>query len=245
MISLEASQLLTLPRKAGAQTRVPPLENGAHLSAAEFMRRYEAMPREMKAELIQGKVYMASPLRAEQHGDPDNLAQGWLCNYMIATPGVKSSTNSTTILDDEDIPQPDSHLRILPECGGQTAVNQDGYVEGAPELIFEIAASSASIDTNEKKDSYRDAKTREYIVWRTEEHSLDWWVLQDGEYVEIDPDEDGILRSRVFPGLWMDGKAMLLEDGPNLMEALQRGLASPEHTQFVEKLAAARAKTEA
>src|ERR1051326_8597374 len=117
------------------------LENGAHLSAAEFLRRYEAMPEIKKAELINGIVYMGSPVRHDQHGKPDSLLQGWLCTYAIATPGVESGTNSTTRLGPDDVPQPDGLLRILPEAGGQARVDTKGYLQGAPELVAEVAAS--------------------------------------------------------------------------------------------------------
>src|SRR5437867_7819563 len=106
------------------------LENGDHLSAAEFLRRYEAMPEEKKAELINGIVYMGSPVRIDQHGEPDNLIQGWLCNYSVATPGVKSATNPTTRLGPDDVPQPDGLLRIAAEYGGQAQVDAAGYLDG-------------------------------------------------------------------------------------------------------------------
>jgi len=108
-------------RNDGRAEDVPPLENGAHLSASEFLRRYETMPEVKKAELINGVVYMASPLRIDRHGEPDNLIQTWLGVYSIATPGVKSASNSTTRLGPDDVPQPDALLRILPECGGRAA----------------------------------------------------------------------------------------------------------------------------
>ena len=114
--------------------RIPPLENGAHLTAAEFLRRFQAMPEVKKAELINGVVIMASPVRLDQHGEPDGLIQGWLCNYCIATPGVKHAINSTIRLNPDDVPQPDGLLRLLPECGGQSRLDEKGYLPGPPEI---------------------------------------------------------------------------------------------------------------
>jgi Uma2 family endonuclease len=216
--------------------RIPPLENGAHLSAAEFLRRYEAMPEVKKAELINGIVYMGSPVRLDQHGEPDNLIQGWLCNYGIATPGVKAATNSTTRLSPDDVPQPDALLRLVPECGGQARLDKKGYLQGAPELAIEVAASSASLDVREKLASYRRAGVREYLVWRTEDEAVDWWALEEDEYRPLVADAKGVLRSKVFPGLWLDPQALLAGDGARLMAKLQEGLQSAEHAAFAAEL---------
>ena len=212
---------------------IPPLQNGDHLSAREFLRRYAAMPEVKKAELIDGIVYMGSPVRIDQHGEPDNLIQGLLCNYSVATPGVKSATNSTTRLSPDDVPQPDGLLRIAPEYGGQARVDAKGYLDGAPELVVEVAASSVSLDVREKLASYRRAGLREYIVWRTEDEALDWWVLEEDEFRPLPAEEDGTLRSRVFPGLWLDARALLAGDGPRVMAKLQEGLQSAEHAAFI------------
>lgn len=130
--------------QAGRQDNEPPepLENGAHLSAAEFLRRYEGMPEVRKAELVNGIVYMASPVRHDRHGKPDSLIQTWLGTYAIATPGVESSTNTTIRLGVDDVPQPDGLLRIVTERGGQTRLDAKGYLQGGPELVVEVAGSS-------------------------------------------------------------------------------------------------------
>jgi Uma2 family endonuclease len=213
------------------------LENGAHLSASEFLRRYEAMPEVKKAELVNGIVYMGSPVRYDRHGKPDSLIQGWLCNYAVATPGVESSTNTTTRLGMDDVPQPDGLLRITAERLAQTRVDKKGYVQGGPELVVEVAASSVSLDANEKLVSYRRAGVREYVLWRTVDEAVDWFVLEEDEYHPLSPGADGILRSRVFPGLWLDTAALLAEDGAKVMAKLQEGLHSPEHAAFVANLA--------
>jgi Uma2 family endonuclease len=223
-------------RRERPERGLPPLENGAHLSAREFLRRYEAMPEVKKAELINGIVYMGSPVRLDQHGEPDNLVQTWLGTYCIATPGVKAATNSTTRLGPDDVPQPDGLLRIVPECGGQARLDPKGYLQGAPELAVEVAASSASIDVREKLASYRRAGVQEYLVWRTEDEAVDWWVLEEDEYRPLPAGSDGTLRSRVFAGLWLDARALLAGDGAKLMAKLEEGLASPEHAAFVAEL---------
>lgn len=218
---------------------VPPLENGDRLNAREFLRRHAAMPHVRKAELIQGVVYMGSPVRLDRHGEPDSLIQTWLGCYAFATPGVRSATNSTVRLGPDDVPQPDALLRILPEHGGQSRLDAAGYLLGAPELVVEIAASSASLDAGAKLDSYRRARVREYLLWRTDDRALDWRVFEDEEFQPLRAEPDGILRSRVFPGLWLDAAAALAGDGPRVLRALQAGLASPEHAAFVARLGAA------
>lgn len=221
------------PQRKRALRAIPPLENGAHLPAAEFMRRYELMPG-MKAELINGIVHMASPLRAEQHGDPDSLMQTWLGNYAIATPGVRATTNSTTLLGPDDVPQPDGSLRLI--RAGQCQMDDEGYLRGAPELVVEIAASSASIDVHEKLDTYRRAGVREYLVWRTEDECLDWWQLEADEFRPLPRAADGSIRSRFFPGLWLAVEAMLDLEGARVMAVLQEGLRSEAHAAFAASL---------
>ena len=223
-------------RNPQAHRRVPPLQNGDHLSAREFLRRYEAMPDEKKAELINGIVYMGSPVRISQHGEPDALIQGWLCNYSVATPGVKHATNATTRLGPDDLPQPDGLLRIAPEYGGQARVDAKGNLDGPPELVVEAAASSVSLDVREKLASYRRAGVREYIVWRTEDETVDWWALEEDEFRPLPAEADGTLRSRVFRGLGLDVRALLAGDGPRVMAKLQEGLQSGEHAAFIAEM---------
>jgi len=224
------------PPAPNRKSSTPPLENGDRLTAHEFLRRYETMPQVKKAELIEGIVYMGSPVRLTQHAGPDSIIQTWLGNYSIATPGTRSATNATSRLDVDNVPQPDGLLRILPECGGQSSVDDDGYLNGAPELAVEVCASSASIDSRDKFAVYRRAGVLEYLVWRTEELRFDWFVLADEEYQSNQPDAAGIIRSRAFPGLWLDVTALLAMNAPRVMEVLQAGLASPEHAAFIAKL---------
>ena len=226
--------------RSQADDSVPPLENGAHLSAREFLRRFEAMPELKKAELINGIVYMGTAVRYDQHGKQDALTETMLGVYALATPGVEHATNSTARLGPDDVPQPDALLRIVPECGGQSRLDAKGYLLGAPELVVEIAASSVSIDLHEKFSSYRRARVREYLVWRAKDRQFSGWMLDEDEYLPLEPDANGILRSRAFPGLWLDVPALLNGDGAKAVATLQNGLASPEHQAFSAALAKAR-----
>lgn len=215
---------------------VPPLESGDALHAEEFLRRYEAMPDLKKAELIDGIVYvMASPVSAEKHGDPDNIIQGCFYFYSLATWGVQASSNATVRLGPKNVPQPDISLRYLPERSGREQFDKKGYLIHPPELIVEIAASSVSIDSHKKRDAYRDAGVPEYILWQTYSPAINGWFLENGVYRPLPIDKDGILRSRMFPGLWLDPKALLAGDRKRIKNVLERGLKSPEHAAFIKK----------
>jgi Uma2 family endonuclease len=222
------------------QATVQPLESGDSLGAVEFLRRYEAMPDVKKAELIEGTVYMPSPVRLA-HSAPDSLIQGWLLTYAARTPGTQAAGNATVRLDPENVPQPDALLRILPECGGQTRLDAAGYLFGPPELIVEVAASSVSIDLHDKLRAYRRAGVREYLVWRTLDRQLDWFVLEQDDYRSNAPDSTGVIRSPHFPGLVLAVDALLNQDAAKVLDVLQANLQTPVHAAFVEKLAAGRA----
>jgi Uma2 family endonuclease len=201
----------TLKPATPARRPVPSLENGDHLSAREFLRRYEAMPEVKKAELIQGIVHMASPVRLDLHGKPDALIQGWLCVYAASHPEATHATNVTVRLDSDDVAQPDAVLFLDAAHGGKAAVDESGYLSGAPELVVEIAASSVSRDAREKLVSYRRAGVAEYLLWRVLDEEIDWFLLEEDEYRPIQP-EEGLLRSRVFPGLALPVAAALSGD---------------------------------
>ncbi|MEO9125348.1 MAG: Uma2 family endonuclease [Microcoleus sp.] len=216
---------------------IPPLENGDLLSRAEFERRYTAMPALKKAELIEGIVYMASPLRFEPHAEPHADLMGWLWSYKIATPGVRLGDNPTVRLDVDNEPQPDAVLLIDAQRGGQTCLSDDGYIEGAPEFVAEISASTATIDLRDKKRVYRRNGVKEYLVWQVMNRRIDWFSLQEEEYIALLPDAEGIIRSRVFPGLWLAVSALLDGDMPSAIATLQAGLNSKGHQEFVQQLA--------
>lgn len=212
---------------------IPPLESGDRLTRAEFERRYEATPEKFKAELIEGVVYVASPVRTF-HGVPHADLVTWLGVYRTATPGVSAADNTTTRLDLDNEPQPDALLRI--EIGGSSTISEDGYIEGAPELVAEIATSSAAIDLGAKQNAYRRNGVQEYLVWQTFENRFNWFRLQAEEFVLIEPDTDGIIRSRVFPGLWLNVSALLEGKMIEVLNGLQAGIADLAHQAFVQEL---------
>lgn len=213
---------------------VPALESGDRLTRAEFERRYEATPEKFKAELIEGVVYVASPVRAF-HGVPHADLVTWLGVYRTATPGVSVADNTTTRLDLDNEPQPDALLRI--EMGGTSTISDDGYIEGAPELVAEIATSSAAIDLGAKKNAYRRNGVQEYLVWQTFENRFSWFRLQAEEFVLIEPDADGIIRSSSFPGLWLAVPALRSGNMMQVFNVLQLGIADEAHQAFIQELA--------
>ncbi|MBW4552178.1 MAG: Uma2 family endonuclease [Aphanocapsa sp. GSE-SYN-MK-11-07L] len=225
-----------ISQKPASLMPTPPLENGDRLSRPEFERRYTAAPHIKKAELIEGVVYVASPLRHQQHGRPHSRVMTWLGVYQAMTPGTDLSIEPTVRLDLDNEPQPDAVLFIESAVGGQTTLSWDGYIEGAPELVVEIAASSAAIDTGSKKQAYRRNGVLEYIVWQSFENQLEWFCLVDGEYSLLQPDPEGIIRSRVFPGLWLAIDALLSNNMQHVLAVLQQGLQSAEHQDFMQGL---------
>ena len=214
--------------------KLPPLENGDRLTRVEFERRYSAASHLKKAELIEGVVYVASALRAKAHGKPHGDIMGWLWTYKVATPGVDLYDNPTLRLDADNEPQPDAVLRL--EQNGRSRISEDDYLEGAPELIVEVAASSASYDLHDKLRAYRRNGVQEYLVWRTYSQQVDWFNLVEGEYVPITIEADGIVQSKVFPGLWLHVSALTSGNLVEVLQTVQRGIASSIHQKFVSDL---------
>jgi Uma2 family endonuclease len=214
----------------------PWLENGERMNQEEFLERYQHLPAGVKAELIGGIVYiMASPLRL-RHARSDFEMIGWLYVYSAATPGTQGQCNATTILGDEATPQPDSALVILPGHGGQSRDGDDDYTHGAPELVIEVAWSSRALDLHAKLHDYERAGVREYLVRDLRAQAIHWFELRDARLEPLVPDADGLYRSRIFPGLWLDPAALAAGDKAAMLAALNRGLASPEHAAFVAEL---------
>lgn len=213
---------------------IPPLENGDKLSRAEFERRYSAMPHVKKAELIEGIVYMPSPTRWFHHSKPHKRSIFLLESYELATPGIEAGLEASVRIDPTNEFQPDNFL--IKRKGGQARISADDYVEGSPELVWEISASSVSIDLHKKFDVYRRNGVNEYVVWRVEDHEIDWFILRGEQYELLQPGPDGIVRSEIFPGLWLDRAAMLADDFQRVLEVLKAGLASTEHQAFVAQL---------
>ena len=216
----------------------PPLEPGDRLTHAEFLNRYSRMRINIKAERIEGIVHMAAAaaVSADFHGRPHADIMGWLSVYRSLTPGVAAADNSTLFLDIDNDPQPDACLYILPSHGGRTTMTEEGYIQGSPELIVEIAASSVSFDLGAKLNAYRRNGVQEYIVHRTYDGEIDWFMLRDGQYEKQPVDAEGLHRSEVFPGLWLHAQAMIEGKLAEVLSVLQRGLASAEHGDFVKKI---------
>ena len=210
--------------------RIPELCAGDRLTRDEFERRHEAMPQVKKAELIEGVVYMPSPVSHTRHGVPHALVSMWLSLYATDTPGTEVGDNSTVRLDLDNEPQPDLLLRV--SKGGNTVLSREGYVEGAPELVVEVAASRVSYDLHVKLNAYRRNGVREYMVWRVAEEAVDWFILRGDEYAKLQDDPHRVLRSECFPGPWLHVPALLGHDGATLRATLQQGLADPSHAAF-------------
>jgi Uma2 family endonuclease len=215
-----------------------PLENGDRLTRDEFEHRYHAMPHLKKAELIEGVVYVPSPAHYAAHAKPHSQVNCWLGVYAASTPGTAACDNVTLHLDKANEVQPDALLRIEAANGGTSSVSYDDYLEGAPELIVEIAASSASYDMHVKRDIYCRCGVQEYLVWRVYDRRLDWWLLRGGVYTPLAPDDNGISASHTFPGLRLHVAALLRDDMSTVLHTLQQGLNTPAHTAFVERLQA-------
>jgi Uma2 family endonuclease len=186
------------------------LEAGDHLSREEFHRRYLARPDIKKAELLDGVVYMPSPIRIRHHARPHGFVVAWLGQYVASASDVILAPNGSVYLDGQDEVQPDAFL-WRPEPGGPILTDDD-YLEGAPQLVVEISASTATYDLHVKKEAYRRNGVREYVVWRVLDEAIDWFRLQDGQYALIAPDAEGVVESEQFPGLRLHVASMLAGD---------------------------------
>jgi len=200
----------------------PPLESGDVLDASEYWRRYCATQEKVKAERINRKVYIMSPLRAVHHGNPHFLLAQWIGHYAMYHPTLIGSDNATIRLNGDNDPQPD--LCLL-RVNGQTHFDDDGFIVGAPEMIVEVAGSSASYDFSEKRDVYESAGVGEYLVFETIEGRIAWWQSKDGQFVDILP-EGVIYKSVLFPGLWLDADALRSASSVKLIQTLQKGIES-------------------
>ena len=213
----------------------PQLLPGMRLDCDEFLERWDALPNLKYAELINGVVRMTSPL-STFHSSPDNTISGWIAIYSWSTPGTNADSNPTAILNSKNVPQPDQVLRILPEFGGQAAIQNNGMMFGAPELAIEVSVTSLREDLGEMLKVYESAGVQEYIVVDVANKKIHWHHLVDGKYQLLQPEADGVHRSVVFPGLWLDAPAFFRKDTTQLQSVLQQGLQSPEHTEFIERL---------
>ncbi|MEM8778760.1 MAG: Uma2 family endonuclease [Cyanobacteria bacterium P01_G01_bin.49] len=214
--------------------KIPPLENGDQLTSLEFERRYATMPHIKKAELIEGVVYLAAALRFRQHGKPHAHIIGWLAQYEASTPGVELADNATVRLDQKNTPQPDALLRITK--GGQSIISEDDYVEGAPELIVEIAASTVSLDLHDKLNAYQQNRVQEYLVWRVYDHEIDWFCLKRGKYIKLEADQKGVIKSEFYTGLWLNYQELLKGNLSKVLDVLHQGMKTAEHQEFIKRI---------
>jgi hypothetical protein len=233
---MSATLTAVAPSRSTPSPPVPPLHNGDRLTRAEFERRYDAMPGLKGAELIEGIVYMPSPVRAAHHSEPNATLICWLGYYKSRTPGVRLFDNGSDRLDEDNEPQPDAMLLIPRAAGGAAQIDDDDYVSGSPELVCEVAGSSVSIDLHAKLNAYRRNGVKEYLVWRTEDGAIDWFILRDGLYVPLPVGADGLIRSESFPGLGLDPLALLKGDLRRLFEVLDASTRSDDHAAFLRRL---------
>ncbi len=194
------------------------LESGDRLTRAEFHRRYCAHPEIKKAELVEGVVYVGSPVRV-LHAEPHGIVVFWLNGYRMYHPGLRVGDNATVMLDGDNEVQPDACLWYEETPGPRET--EDHYLEGPPQLVVEIAASSASYDLHDKMRAYRRNGVPEYVVWRALDDAIDWFSLRDGEYVRVDPDEHGVIESGTFPGLRLNVPKMLAGDLAGVLAELE------------------------
>jgi len=225
-----------LEKSASAALSWKDLASGDRMSRDEFHAIYLQSPDGFKAELIDGEVYVASPLKL-RHGRNHFPIGTVLFAYESATPGTESGDNVTCIFDDANEPQPDAFLRVLPECGGRSKTDRDDFIAGPPELLVEIALSSKSIDLNKKRKNYQRHGVLEYLVVNTRDRRVHWFDLAGDRELAV---SDGIIRVGAFPGLWIDTPALLARNSAGLLATLHNGLATPEHAEFAAKLAASK-----
>ena len=226
-------------RKPVVPTQTPGLHSGDLLAQEEFHRRYLSEKRDLKLELIDGVVFMASPVGAA-HGRYQARLVHLLSHYESFTAGAAAVSEATVILDSGNEVRPDAALLLLPDSGGKTGLTEEGYITGGPEWVGEVAHSSVAIDLHRKKAAYQRAGVLEYCVVCVAEQKIEWFHFKSRR--RITPDSQGVLRSRVFPGLWINGPALLANAGRPLIATLEAGLASPEHADFLRRLNARQTK---
>ena len=209
----------------------PPLEPGDRLTRVDFERRYDAMPQLRKAELIDGVVYMPSPVRLRRHGRPNRHLSTWLGTYEAATAGVMGADNASVRLDMDNEPQPDAILFVDPACGGQVRISEDDYIEGGPELAAEITSSRVSYDLGDKYHAFRRNGVREYLVWRALDREIDWFILREGRY-ELLPQDENHRNREDEPH---DAAAQPFDGGMSAADALAQRHAHPQQCRRLDR----------
>lgn len=208
-----------------------PLHSGDILSVAEFHRRYSQHPEIKKADLVEGVVYVSSPVYAE-HGEAHLNVNFWVGCYLAQTPGIRAADNLSVRLDNENEVQPDVCLWLR---NGQAQIGEDRVLVGAPDLVIEVAASNASYDLYQKRRVYQRSGVREYLVLIAYEEEARWFSLQESVFQPIAA-EEGVLRSRIFPGLWLNPAHIWAGDFAAMQALIQQGCQSAEHAEFIKTL---------
>jgi len=215
----------------------PLLADWMRLTQPEYHRRYGQYPDDVKFELIGGVVAMASPLLRDNGTSHPEIVTVFV-NYKARTPGVEVANNMTVLLGFDSEPQPDVMLRILTKFGGQSRYDEYGYLVGAPELVCEVAHSSQTLDLGRKLEVYERYGVKEYDVYDSKARVVHWRRLPGR--AKLLPDRSGVYKSDVFPGLWLDSKALARGDSAALIAAVEKGTRTAAQKKFVAKLDAAK-----
>ena len=244
------------PNELSEAEAVAELHTGACLTQPVFHALYERTPPGFTAELVEGVVFVASPL-SRRHGVPHFKFGGMLSIYDDHTPGIEGGDNVSVVLTGTGESQPDLYLRVRRDHGGRsrtfsvedgvrTESDDDGdYLTTGPEFVLEVAKSSRTLDLNGKRRDYRVGGVLEYVVADVNRRETHWFDFSSGSDAPVPIPADGIVRCRSMPGLWLNGPALFDRRGKAAHDTLLTGLATPEHAAFVQKLAAAKAACDA
>ena len=231
MSTIETDQEL----ESTPQEDFPLLKEGDRLTQQEFHKRYMQMPEVMKAELIEGVVTMPSPISVEYHTYPQGDLGWWIASYYLKTPHVRGGPNGSIILNENNELQPDLLMHIESAAGGNASLNEEGFLIGAPELVIEVSHTSSSIDMGPKMKAYQSNGVAEYLIWKVKEKEIQWLALKDGNYSQL-PIERDLLKSEVFPGLWLNVSALFKQELEQVEATLRSGMESEAYLNFVKEL---------
>ena len=222
---------------ASPERIIPPLRDGDRLDREEFHRRYEAMGEGAWAELIDSVVHLDRVPGDYTSGRTRATLSGWIGSYRLHTPNLQAAIHLTTFVDTRNVFQP--AVSLMRSDTARQRLGKDGYLRGSPDFACEVReGGDGCVDLNAKRLAYEQAGLGELLVvlldkpWRVR-----WLSLVHGAFADVHPDPaDGLFKSRVFPGLWLDVDALFADDLQRLSAAVERGCATPEHAAFVERL---------